>query len=139
LEEKGIDQWKQFLDEKKGAVILERRFREGEVYKALKNETIFGVFVIQWDDTFWHPMKKDNLACWIHTMGIDPSLKGNGIGKKILTYVEDAARNNGKKFVRLDCGADNERLCGYYESNGFEDAGSKPWDGRMIRMYEKEL
>ena len=138
LDGKGIDQWKQFF-EKKGEETLDRRFREGEVYKIIQDGYLLGVFVIQWDDTFWHPMKKDGLACWIHTMGLDPSLTGKGIGKKILSFVEDAAKRAGKKYVRLDCNGANERLCRFYESNGFKNAGSKPWEQWMVRLYEKEL
>ena len=139
LKGKGIDQWRQFLDEKKGQAILDRRFREGDVYKVLQKGAILGVFVTQWDDAFWHSTKMDDLACWIHTMGIEPSLTGKGIGKKILSYVENVARRAGKKFVRLDCDGNNARLCGYYESNGFKNAGSKPWEEWLVRLYEKEL
>jgi ribosomal protein S18 acetylase RimI-like enzyme len=135
---KGIDQWKDFFNEK-GKATLERRFREGEVYKIVKDGVILGVFVIQWDDTFWHPMKKDDLACYIHTMGIDPSLTGKGIGKKILSFAEDIAVRAGRKYIRLDCNADNARLCEFYESNGFYKAGSKPWENWNVRLYEKKL
>jgi ribosomal protein S18 acetylase RimI-like enzyme len=135
---KGIDQWKDFYNEK-GKATLARRFREGEVYKIAKGGAILGVFVTQWDDTFWHPMKNDDLACYIHTMGIDPSLTGKGIGKKILSFVEDIAKRAGRKYVRLDCNADNARLCEFYESNGFYKAGSKPWENWNVRLYEKKL
>ncbi len=139
LQRKGLDQWKQFLEERKGAVILKRRFQEGEVYKILKDGNLSGVFVIQWDDTFWHPMKKDGLACWIHTMGIDPSIIGKGVGREILAFIEKAAESAGKKYVRLDCNDANGRLCAYYESNGFKKAGTKPWEQWVVRLYEKEL
>jgi len=139
LKGKGVDQWLQFLDETKGMAIVERRFREGEVYKIVSSGNLLGVFVIQSDDPFWHSKRKDDLASWIHTMGVDPSLVGKGIGNKILSYIEKNAISAGKKFVRLDCYDDNKRLCIYYESNGFKYAGSKSWEGRTIRLYEKEL
>lgn len=135
---KGIEQWKDFSNEK-GKATLERRFREGEVYKIVKDGAVFGVFVTQWDDAFWHHVKKDDLACIIHTMGIDPSVMGKGIGKKILAFVEDIATKAGRKFIRLDCNADNARLCEFYESNGFYKAGSKPWENWNVRLYEKKL
>ncbi|HXL74032.1 MAG TPA: GNAT family N-acetyltransferase [bacterium] len=138
LQAKGIKQWTDFLGEK-GREILERRFHEGEVYKVLQGDLLVGVFVVQWDDTFWHPMKNDQMACWIHTMGLDPSWMGRGIGCQILSFVESLAFQNRKKYVRLDCGADNPRLCGFYESNGFQKAGTKFWGDWLIQLYEKQL
>jgi GNAT superfamily N-acetyltransferase len=135
---KGIDQWKYFSNEK-GKIILERRFREGEVYMVMKDGVLSGVFVTQWDDPFWHHVRKDDLACFIHTMGIDPSFIGKGIGKKILAFVEDIAMKAGKKCVRLDCYADNARLCRFYESNGLVGVGYREWEGRNVRLYEKKL
>jgi GNAT superfamily N-acetyltransferase len=138
LEGKGVEQWREFFEEK-GKATLEKRFREGEVYKILKDGSLSGVFVIQWDDTFWHPMKNDGLATWIHTMGIDSSLVGKGIGNKILSYVEAIAVRAGRKYVRLDCNGDNAKLCAYYESNGFKKAGTKSWERWMVSLYEKEI
>lgn len=138
LEGKGVDQWKSFFEEK-GKVTLECRFREGEVYKILQGASLSGVFVIQWDDAFWHPMKKDGLACWIHTMGLDPALTGKGTGKKVLLFIEGIAVKAGKRYLRLDCNGENTRLCGFYESNGFKPAGTKPWENWMVRLYEKEI
>jgi len=140
LRSKGIDQWRDFLDEK-GEAKLAKRFREGEVYKVFKDGTLSGMFVIQWDDTFWHPEKNDGMACWVHTLGVDPASRGHGIGVKILSHIEGIAKGAGKKCVRLDCNADNPKLCGFYESQGFKVAGAKRWVEKdwNVRLYEKEV
>jgi ribosomal protein S18 acetylase RimI-like enzyme len=140
LEGKGVDQWREFLTDEGGAK-LAKRFREGEVYKVLLDGTVAGMFVIQWDDTFWHPEKNDGMACWVHTLGVDPASRGRGIGKRILSHIEGIAKGAGKKCVRLDCNADNTKLCGFYESQGFKAAGAKKWAEKdwNVRLYEKEL
>ena len=41
---------------------------------------------------------KDNI---ILTVFVDPKIHGNGIGSKLMDKVEDAARKNGYKYVKL--------------------------------------
>ncbi len=138
LKGKGLTQWRDFLGEK-GRPILEKRFREGKVYKVLHGGALIGMYVVQDDDAFWHHLRKDELAYWVHTMGVDPDYIGRGLGAGILADIEKKARFGGKKFVRLDCMDDNPKLCSFYESHGFQKAGTQPWKEWRVRLYEKAL
>jgi GNAT superfamily N-acetyltransferase len=138
LKGKGLTQWEDFLEEK-GRLILEKRFREGKVYKVLHGSALIGIYVVQDDDVFWHQMRKDNLACWVHTMGVDPDHIGRGVGAQILAQIEEMARLAGKKFVRLDCMDDNPKLCTFYESQSFQKVGIQSWKEWQIRLYEKTI
>jgi len=43
-----------------------------------------------------------------------------------------------RRLLRLDCGAENTKLCAYYESLGFVRVGLKT-DGIVWSLYEKPV
>lgn len=49
---------------------------------------------------------------------VTPQLQGQGIGRKLVAAVEDAARSLGHGAVHLDCARDLG-MCGYYEALGY--------------------
>jgi RimJ/RimL family protein N-acetyltransferase len=45
----------------------------------------------------------------------------------------------GKKFIRLDCMAENPALCAYYEQAGFTYCGETRGKGWKAALYEKKV
>jgi RimJ/RimL family protein N-acetyltransferase len=45
----------------------------------------------------------------------------------------------GKKFIRLDCMAENPALCAYYEQVGFTHRGETQGKGWKAALYEKKV
>jgi hypothetical protein len=43
----------------------------------------------------------------------------------LLGWAEDRTRQAGRRFLRLDCAADNERLRGHYRERGFVELGRR--------------
>lgn len=52
------------------------------------------------------------------------ALSEKGVGRKILQAIEALAREEKKERVRQDCSDDNEFLNQYYESMGYQMAGT---------------
>jgi hypothetical protein len=48
---------------------------------------------------------------------------GRGIGAQLIAAAGDLTRACGRRWLRLDCDRDNERLRAYYEGLGFAHAG----------------
>lgn len=59
-------------------------------------------------------------ATYVHLLMIDRSYAGQDLGGRILERVEGIARTHGAHYVRLDAGADLERLQRWYDAQGFE-------------------
>ena len=135
LLERGIDQW--------GPGSLTReRFLEwisrGEVYLAKVGEESIGTVTLQWsDEWFWGQNPPD--AGYVHRLAIRPTQTGKNLGLYILKWAEETARAEGKKYLRLNCRADDRKLRAYYEQVGFLHKGDKTDPRFKTSLYEKAL
>ena len=86
------------------------------VLKRTDNNKVVGAIVLLETDELWNDCKEVS-AYYLHNFVTDCSEKG--VGSIILTFVEELAMTNRKKFIRLDCAIDNASLNTYYENQGF--------------------
>jgi ribosomal protein S18 acetylase RimI-like enzyme len=138
LKQEQMKQWEEFLTGD-GPDLLMRRFQEGEVYIAQDGRRIVGVIVIQWEDGFWGERGSDETAAYVHTMAVERDWAGRGVGAALMAQAELRAAEEGRRYIRLDCGKENSKLCGYYESHGFKKVGEKQWDDWTANLYQKDL
>jgi GNAT superfamily N-acetyltransferase len=137
LEDSGIDQWRVILTPTFLQVVQDR-IKGGVAYLAsFKGEDI-GTITIQFDDPYsWGEKGKDGLAGYIRGMAVLRKHSGKGIGREMLNWGMAVIRER-RPFVRLDCMAENHRLCRYYEDLGFQSQGQKTLDnGLRTNLYEK--
>ena len=139
LKDKGVDYWQNWISP---ADLYVDWIREGlyssQFYFVLNNSTVIGMFRLQWvDEKFWNV--QDDNAGYIHSFAIDTTYHGQGLGRQILSMIEDICKNNSKKYLRLDCGAQVDRLCKYYEDYGFNFVGEVSVHIYQLKLYEKEL
>ena len=136
LASRGIpDQWKpgsfsreSFLDQ----------IRRREVYLAGLGEEVVGTITLQWtDETFWKEAAPD--AGYVHKLAVKRAFAGRGLGLRMLEWAARQASTAGKKYLRLDCVADNKRICEYYERAGFMPRGNMQHSLWKLRLYEKKL
>ena len=83
-------------------------------------DKIYGSVVLLENDERWSE-KLSGDAYYIHNLVTKLSEKE--IGKRILLQIENLAAENKKKFLRLDCAADNAFLNSYYEAIGYSAVG----------------
>jgi hypothetical protein len=77
-----------------------------------------------WSDTpFWGERPDD--AGYVHGLVIDRSQAGEGSGGQVLGGAEDRTRQAGRRFLRLDCAADTERLRGHDRERGSVELGRR--------------
>jgi ribosomal protein S18 acetylase RimI-like enzyme len=79
-------------------------------------------------------------AGYVSGLVVRPAVSGKGIGRRLLDWACRQSEQRGKRFLRLDCWADNPRLCDYYEAAGFRPRGeyyhNECWRGQR---FEKPL
>ena len=135
MESNGIKQWTpgQFNE----ADIL-HYFEEREVYLALQNDELIGMFTLQFSDPqYWGPRNDDSYA-YLHRLTVARSYRGTGLGSQMLHYAADLAIQKGLKGLRFDTVAHNVKLNGYYQSLGFHYMGTHDMGGgRLVNLYEK--
>ncbi|MGI2297964.1 GNAT family N-acetyltransferase [Paenibacillus sp. GXUN7292] len=108
-----------------------------DVYLATIDNEIAGTYLITWQDPFiWKELDNSD-AGYIHKFAVNRKFKGKGIGSKLLRSAEEQIRDKGKKYIRLDCMADNNRLNQYYRDAGYQFVRRLDSEGWSAHLYEK--
>ncbi len=56
---------------------------------------------------------------YVHRLAVDPKYQKKGIGRSLMNFAENYARNNGLKSIRLDTFSENERNNRFYKSRKY--------------------
>ena len=65
----------------------------------------------------------DRAYLYVHHLATRTGLAGKGAGQAFLKAIEEYARKQGKRGVRLDCQAENQALNRFYEKSGYRSVG----------------
>jgi len=135
LQAKGIDQWNPegFTLER----VIKYMNNGSDIYLAQLIDEYVGTFTITWKDPFIWGELDNSESGYIHKLAVDRKFKGLGIGHKLLRLAEDEIRKKGKKFIRLDCMADNIKLNQYYRDYGYQYIDRTDGEGWSANLYEK--
>jgi GNAT superfamily N-acetyltransferase len=118
---------------------LRGRAERGELYVCVRDGEVIGTLTMQEaDQALWGTDQGECL--YLHTLAVRPDLRGTGLGRWMLEWVEASARERGKARVRLDCLAHSEPLRRYYRGAGYDERGVKQMNATWIAvLFEKEL
>ncbi len=116
--------------------IFSEAVARGEIYVVLSDGIVAGKITLQTgDDPVWEGIPGD--ALYVHGLTTARAFAGQEIGRALLRWAEDRARESGKAYLRLDCNADNPALRAYYERAGFTHRGDVQLPHREASRYEK--
>lgn len=110
---------------------------KGELYICFKENKAVGVFLLNDDPAGdygagdWSISLKEGEYLVIHALAVAPEHSGQGIGKAMVRYCIDQARQRGYKAIRLDAVPKNIPARRMYEGLGFSFAGEKD-----LKRYE---
>lgn len=89
---------------------------------AIINRTQVDVYAqAQW----LYPADADGAAV-LHTLTVDPSASGKGIGRSFVSFYEELAKEWGLCVLRMDTNERNLRARAMYASLGYREAGKVP-------------
>ena len=132
-----IDQWKP--EEFNIEHVLKFMNDGSNVYVATIENEIVGTYLITWQDPFIWKELDNSESGYIHKLAVNRNFKGKGIGLELLRSAEEQIRSKGKRYVRLDCMADNTRLNQYYRDAGFIFVRRLDLEDWSANLYEKTL
>ncbi len=125
LNSQGINQWKRGVYPTRRSAV--EGFEEGSLYCCSIDGKLCGTFIInenqppQYEKLDWR--YEGGKVLVLHTLVIKPGETGKGLGKTIMEFILDHARENGYKAIRLDAFPDNKAAERLYLRFGFEFAG----------------
>ena len=112
-EAKGVPTFASFPDS-----FFAEEIRKGAVFVAEAGEEVIGtVSLYEADDFLWDHDSAP--ALYIHRLVSRRGVEGRGVGAALVEWSRRKAAAMGKEWLRVDCWADNEELCRFYDRQGF--------------------
>lgn len=125
LNSQNIHQWKKDVYPTRNSA--NEALKEGSLYCCYVDERIAGTFIInEFQPTQYEALKwkyKNGKALIIHTLVVNPNEAGKGIGRAIVEYIFEYAKEQSYNCIRLDVFPDNNAAVKLYLSFGFEYVG----------------
>lgn len=119
--------------------------RQGEVQLAFVGGELVGTLRLLLREPIVWPEVVEDDAVYVYNLAVRRTWGGHRLGAQMLEWAADRATSLGRRYVRLDCMADNRFLAGYYAGAGFDERGEidapfpAPVGTLRLRRYEKQL
>lgn len=142
LQENSIGQWDRFYP---NSFILFHDLWRGQFFGIKKEKELFGVVVLntkqskQYVEVDWEDRNGEVLI--VHRLAVHPDHQGKGVGKRLLHFVEEYAKESGFSSVRLDVYSGNPGAVALYRRSGYQERGtvSFPFRKEPYHCFEKKL
>lgn len=106
-------------------------YRNGEFYLLIDdNENIIGTCAY---------IMKDPQTAELKRFRIKKDLRGKGLGKNFLAYMENKLKDKGFKTLVLDTSIMRESTLKFYDKMGFEVTGKEPFGNIELVYFKKQL
>jgi len=144
LVQRGIDQWQP------GSFRLSMDYyaesiTKGEVHLVFSGEALVGTLrMLLREPIVWPEIAEDD-AVYVYNLAVRRQWANQELGARLLEWAGHRASAAGRRWVRLDCMADNAFLRRYYTQAGFEDRGEidahfpAPIGTLRLRRYERRI
>lgn len=104
--------------------MVKKEIEEARQWKIMEGDDVACVYAIAYEDPFIWAEKNADPAIYIHRIVSHSAFRGGGYVKKIIEWAKIHAKENNKKFIRMDTWGDNEALINYYVQCGFHFLGT---------------
>lgn len=110
------------------------RVRGGTCFVALRGDDLVGTILVQptYDTNDCAYFTRPGVAC-VHQFAVDPSLQGEGLGRRLLDHAEDWARTRGYAELAMDTAVPATHLVALYGRWGYRTVDEMQWPGKVYR------
>ena len=144
LETRGIGQWPPG-NFRESADYYAESIKQQEVHLAFVGDELVGTLrVLLREPIVWPEVVEDD-AIYVYTLAVGRVWANRGFGRRLLEWAGNRAASLGRKYIRLDCLADNDFLRHYYRQAGFEECSEiearfpPPVGALRLQRYEKRI
>lgn len=78
-------------------------------------------------------------ALTVHRLTVDPLYQNRGIGRKLMIFSEEFARENGYTSIRLDAFSQNQKAIRFYHHLKYTEAGKVYFRKGVFHIFEKYI
>ncbi|MCG1035098.1 GNAT family N-acetyltransferase [Polaribacter sargassicola] len=99
-------------------ILKELSVKNADYYFIVFNNEIVGNFRIIWDEKLEGISEKKQVK--LHRIYLHKKTQGNGIGKKILLWLENKSKEKGYKIIWLDAMDEQPQAFNFYKKQGYK-------------------
>ena len=117
----GIFQWNEYYPDKASFI---NDVGNDELFVYCVSEKVVGCISLcnEMDEVYkpvhWKTINDNNL--YVHRLAVHPDFQKKGLGKSLMDFAENYAKDNSHFSVRLDTFSKNKRNLKFYESRGYQ-------------------
>lgn len=108
----------------------------GELYLVKVGGPAVGTVIFQLADRLYWPDMPEGESAYIHKLTRRRSVAGKNLGRLVIEWAREMARQAAMKYLRLDTEAERKRLCAFYESAGFTRHSERQVGRHYVVRYE---
>ena len=98
---------------------------ENRQFKLVIDDQIACIWAITYNDAqIWEEKENDD-SIYLHRIATNPDFRGNNFVQIIANWSKAFAKEEHKKFIRMDTCGQNDRLINHYKNCGFNFLGMK--------------
>ena len=130
-------------------VLIETEIRENRQWKLMLDNSIACIWATTFSDPLIWEEKNNDPAVYIHRIATNPEFRGRNLVSEIVDWAKRYAKENNKKFIRLDTIGENEKLIEHYKNSGFAFLGlsklkntkdlPQHYDNATVSLFELPL
>lgn len=137
LRSKGEEMW---TTEQVSAQSLFSEYAPDDMFLGYLDGVPAATMILQEDDDLFWPSTPKGESLFLHKLSVRRRFADSGLAVEMLNCAKLEAKRRGKNFLRLDCAADREKLCRFYESQGFAKVREQVMFGQwQTAFYEVEV
>ena len=140
MEADGIYQWDDIYPTKEDFI---NDIEKKSLYLAFDSKKLAAIYVISkesdaaYKNANWQ--YSDEFAYILHRFCVSPAYQNKGIGKEVLTHIEEQIHEMGYGSVRLDVFTENPYAQKLYRKSGYQVRGYADWRKGRFDLMEKKL
>ena len=125
MRDNGIDQWDEQYPDR---AVLVNDLQTETLFAYREGDEILGVVVLnetqdeEYGDVSWSTSEEDRNIV-VHRLAVRPDQQGRGLGRKLMDFAEQWARDNRYDAIRLDTYSQNPRNQRFYTHRGYTNLG----------------
>lgn len=131
----GIDQWDEDYPDRES---IRKDLETETLFAYREGNQILGIVVVnesqdeEYGEIHWSTSEEDKNIV-VHRLAVRPDQQGKGIGRKLMDFAEQWAKENNYDAIRLDTYSQNPRNQRFYTNRGYTNLGS------VYLKYKKEF
>ena len=140
MENNGIRQWDEWYPTREDFL---EDIKTKHLYLVHEHETLVALYAISSEcDEAYHSVEwqgKDKRAYILHRFCVSPDFQNRGIGKTVLSHIEEQVQAMGYETIRLDAFTQNPYALNLYHHNGYITRGYAHWRKGCFELMEKKI